>query len=103
MSEKADTKLTVSRFAKPGQQFSGRKEDFDEYKQGLMSMINCNSKTSSNGKYLFDVYPEDATVEGGYRVPQRYRKVEVPRHWPINQRTNRKLKMQKSTTGRSLR
>ena len=81
MSDKSGSKLTVSRFAKPGQQFTGRKDDFLEYKQGLTSMISCNDKTSSDGKYLFEVYPEDVTEASGYRIPQQYRVIPVPVHW----------------------
>ena len=81
MSDKTESKLTVSRFAKPGQQFTGRKDDFTEYKQGLASMINCSEKTSSDGKYLFEIFPDDVTEASGYQVPQRYRVIEVPVHW----------------------
>ena len=81
MSDKTESKLTVSRFARPGQQFTGRKDDFTEYKQGLTSMISCNDKTSADGKYIFEVYPEDVATVSGYRIPQQYRVIPVPVHW----------------------
>ena len=81
MSEKVDTKLTVSRFARPGQEFSGRKEDFNEYKLGLGSIISCNPASSQDGKYIFTIFPDDPMNDGEYLGPQQFRTVEVPLHW----------------------